>query len=157
MNSRTTRTSRCAAGATTTGTGGGAGASADPQPHSAASAPAIRPPIPIHSLTPAPSCLRSVALGNPAALSHRRLVVVGALLRALRNLDLGARDRLVRDLAEQMGDAVEAAAPLVVGAHDVPGRFLRVRGREHRVARARVVVPEAAGFEIGRRELPLPH
>ena len=52
---------------------------------------------------------------------------VAARLLPLGELDVARRQRLVRDLAEQVGDDVEAAALLVVGVGDVPRRPRRCR------------------------------
>ena len=52
-----------------------------------------------------------------------------------RERHLLARHLLVGDQAEQVTDAVEARAPLVIRGHDVPGGKLRVRGVKHDVAR----------------------
>ena len=75
----------------------------------------------------------------PSALPRRRR----PLLRAFGELDLLARHFLVRDQTEQVTDAVEARAPLVVRGHDVPRRKLRIGGLEHHVARPGVVEPPA--------------
>src|SRR5258705_14022827 len=81
------------------------------------------------------------------------LAVAMALL-PLRQLHFVARRLLVRNLLEQVGDDVQAPAPLVVGPRHVPRRELRVRRREHLVAGPRVVVPATVGLQIHRRELP---
>jgi hypothetical protein len=59
------------------------------------------------------------------------------------------------DLAEQVRDAVEARALLVVRSDDVPRRVLGVGGRKHPVARPRVLVPLLARRQIHRAQFPL--
>ncbi len=54
-------------------------------------------------------------------------------LGCLGQLHIRTRNRLVRDLVEQVGDDVEAAALLVVVVRDEPRRPRRVGRREHRV------------------------
>src|SRR5262249_55042053 len=66
-------------------------------------------------------------------------LAVAASLLPLRQLDLLGGQRLVRDLAEQVGDDVEPRAALVVGGGDEPRRPGRVGLREHLVAGPRVV------------------
>src|SRR5215831_20615911 len=70
---------------------------------------------------------------------ERCLVVVRSFHRARGKLHLLTGHLLVRYETEQVTDAVEARAPLVVRWYDVPGCKLRVRGLKHRVARPRVV------------------
>src|SRR5205085_7444156 len=53
-------------------------------------------------------------------------------------------------------DEIEAGALLVVGPDDVPGRMFGVRRLEHRVARARILVPPFARRQVHGTELPLP-
>src|SRR5215471_7221001 len=84
-----------------------------------------------------------VLRGNKPPCLERCLVVVGSFHRAHGDLHLLTQHLFVRDQTEQVTDAVEARAPLVVGENDVPGCKLRVRGVEHYVARARVVEPPA--------------
>jgi len=91
------------------------------------------------------------------ALLHVLERVVGSLVTpdlALRKPDfLGAR-RLVRDLLEQVADEVQPHALLVLRPRHVPRRPRGVGGREHLVARLRVVVPAIVGLQVHRRELP---
>src|SRR5262245_44349917 len=98
----------------------------------------------------------SVPLSDETPTLQRSLVVIAAFVRSLRKLDLEALRLLVRNGVEQMRDAVEPRAPLVVGAHDVPGRMLGVGLLQHGVARARVVVPAIERFDVHRAQLPLP-
>src|SRR5262249_8797181 len=79
-----------------------------------------------------------------------------AFAGSLRQLDLRARDFLVGNRPQDVRDAIEAPAPLVVGPHDVPRRVLAVRFLHHHVARPRVVVPAPVRFAIHRAHLPLP-
>src|SRR5215471_16132308 len=92
---------------------------------------------------------------HEAAAFERRPVVVAPLPRPIRELDLVTAPLLGRNQTQQMADAVEAGASLVIGRHDVPGRELRVRGFEHDVAGPRVLVPPAARAQIRRAQLPL--
>src|SRR5262245_16708337 len=80
---------------------------------------------------------------NKAPRLERCLVVVGSFHRALGELHLLARHLLVRDQTEEVTDAVEARAPLVVRWYDVPRCKIRVCGLEHHVARPGVVEPPA--------------
>src|SRR5580704_10262884 len=80
----------------------------------------------------------------------RRDVVVFAFVGSLRQLDLVVRDLFVRNHRQDMGDAIEPAATLVVGALDMPGRMLDVGGFEHQVPRLGVVVPASIRFQIHR-------
>src|SRR5262245_26984707 len=93
---------------------------------------------------------------EPPAL-ERRLVVVCVLVRALGELHLLALRFLVWDQAQQVTDAVEARAPLVVRGNDVPGSPLCVRGLEHHVTRPRVLEPSAPRIQVRRAQFPLAH
>src|SRR5262245_66169173 len=73
-------------------------------------------------------------------------LAVAVRLAALGQLHLLARRLLVRNRIEKVVDDVQPAAPLVVGARDVPGREVGVGRLEHLVARARVIVPAAVGL-----------
>src|ERR1041385_2849742 len=55
-----------------------------------------------------------------------------------------------------MRQNVEARAPFVVGAHDVPGSVVRIRCLEHLVARARVLKPSFTRWKVHVAKLPLP-
>src|SRR4030095_8064603 len=90
-----------------------------------------------------------------APARERGLVVVGALLRALGQRHLRPWHGLVGDQAQKMRKAIQARSPLVIRPHDIPGRVLRVRGLEHQVAGARVIVPALAGRQVHRTEFPL--
>src|SRR4051812_34094803 len=56
-----------------------------------------------------------------------------------------------------MGNAVEARALLVIRPDDIPWRVLGVRGLQHSVPCAGVVVPSFARRQIHWTELPLAH
>src|SRR5262249_5172451 len=96
-----------------------------------------------------------IALRDEAPALQRAVVVIGALHGALGQLDLLARRLLVGNDLEQLRDAVETRAPLVVGGQDVPRRLLRVGGLQHHVAGARIVEPALPRGQIHGRELPL--
>ena len=66
-------------------------------------------------------------------------------------------DVLVRDQRQQVADAVQPRAPLVVGVDDVPRRLLDVGVAEHLVLGARVLDPALARLEVHRAELPAAH
>src|SRR5262245_133667 len=91
---------------------------------------------------------------EPSAL-ERRPIVVGTLHRARGQLHLLARCFLVGDQAEQVTDAVETGAPLVIRGQDVPGGELRVGGLKHDVARLRICEPFASRAQVRRAQLPL--
>src|ERR1700686_733558 len=74
----------------------------------------------------------SIPLRNPALTGFPRSdVAVIGLTR--RQLELDRTQVLIRNLAQQMGDAVEARLLLVVGVDDVPGGKLAVGVLEHHV------------------------
>src|SRR5580704_6498480 len=68
-------------------------------------------------------------------------VVILVLVGPLGKLDPFPFDFLIGQELQDMGNAVEPGAALVVGAHDVPRRVLAVGRREHQVARLRIIVP----------------
>src|SRR5215831_18306262 len=74
----------------------------------------------------------SVPLRNETPPRDRRLVVVGVLLRAIRQLHLRIIDLLVGNELQQLRDRVEAGALLVVGPDDVPRREALVGRLHHR-------------------------
>src|SRR5499433_3915127 len=55
-----------------------------------------------------------------------------------------------------MRNAIQPGSLFVIRADDVPGSVLTVGRFQHAIARARVIVPAAEGFQIHRAELPLP-
>ncbi|MNC35732.1 hypothetical protein D3C75_842260 [compost metagenome] len=63
-------------------------------------------------------------------------------------------DRLVGHLAEQVGDAVEAGAALVVGIDHEPGAVLGIRVGEHVILGAGVLHPAGAGLQVHGAEFP---
>jgi hypothetical protein len=67
------------------------------------------------------SCARCQPSTLVIAIRIARLLVIAGLL-PLRELDLLRRQVLVRDVVQDVADDVEAPAPLVVGARDVPRR-----------------------------------
>src|SRR3974390_2040826 len=96
--------------------------------------------LPIQSLVSVMSASRiSIFLGYVLVRVVR--LAVALRLAPLGQLHLLARRGLVRDLAEQVADGVEARALLVVRSHHVPRRPGRIGRLEHLVAPARIVVP----------------
>ena len=98
----------------------------------------------------------SIDLRHEPASRQTRLVVVGVLLRTRRAASPSAGRASCAESASAGARCVEARALLVVGPDDVPGRDARVGRLEHRVARARVVVPLGARRQVHRAQLPLP-
>ena len=74
---------------------------------------------------------------------------------ALRQNDLRLLDILIRDLAEQMRDAVQPCALLIVTVHDPPPRFRDVGTLEHFFLGGSIILPAPTRFKIHRRQLPL--
>jgi hypothetical protein len=70
----------------------------------------------------------SIHLTHKLPLLKRRRVVVRIIHLALGELDLFARQFLVRDDVQDVADAVQAGTPLVIGTQDVPRRGLALRG-----------------------------
>src|SRR5437016_6225691 len=98
----------------------------------------------------------SVRFTDEISALQRRPIVIPAFAGSLRQLDLRVRDFLVGNRPQDMRDAIEPPAPLVIGPHDVPRRVLAVRLLQHRVACPRVAIPAPVGFEVHRTQLPLP-
>ena len=69
-------------------------------------------------------------------------------------LDLRRLGPLVGHLVQEVRDTVQAGAALVVGLNHVPGADLRVRGGEHGIAGAGIVVPTTVRLKVHRAELP---
>src|SRR5664279_431122 len=82
-----------------------------------------------------------------------RLFVAVRLLprRQLRSL---IRNLLVRNAAQNVGNAVQPCPFLIVRMYDVPRCLRNVRGRQHGVPRPRVVVPSAVRLQIHWAQLP---
>src|SRR5258707_14072068 len=110
----------------------------------------------LHALAATPLQRSSVRFTDETSAVQRRLIVVLAFVRSLGQLDFGARDFLVGYRPQQVRDAIEAPAPLVIGPHDVPGRVLAVSLLQHHVAGPGIVVPASVGLEVHRAQLPLP-
>src|SRR5262245_45964025 len=83
----------------------------------------------------------SVRFTDEISALQRRLIVIPAFAGSLRQLDLCVRDFLVGDRPQDVRDAIEPRAPLVVGPHDMPWRVLAVRRLQHHVARPRIIIP----------------
>src|SRR5262245_57441386 len=98
---------------------------------------------------------QSELLRHEAPAFERRPIIVRTLHQTRGEFRLLPRRLLVRDQVEQMADAIEARAPLVVRGDDIPGRELRVCGLEHQVARPRVLEPFAPRAQVRRAQLPL--
>src|SRR5947209_8631718 len=98
----------------------------------------------------------SVRFTDEISALQRRPIVIPAFAGSLRQLNLRVRDFLVGNRPQDVRDAIEPPAPLVVGPHDVPRCVLAVRLLQHHVARPRVVVPAPVRFEVHWAQLPLP-
>src|SRR4051812_38979488 len=61
-------------------------------------------------------------LWEESAAFDRRLVIIGALQRSRRQLQVLGRGIVVRERAEQMRQAVQSRAALVIGSDDMPRR-----------------------------------
>src|SRR5579883_221877 len=90
----------------------------------------------------------SIALLHEAVSLQGRRIVIFVALGSLGQFHLVMLDMLVRDEREDMGDAVQPRALLVVRAQDVPGRMPGVGGLEHHVARPRIFIPAFEGFQV---------
>src|SRR5262245_44184102 len=96
---------------------------------------------------------RSVDRGHVHLARDRTArVVEGA--RALGERDHLVRHLAIRNLLEEVVDAVEASAGLVVRLDDPPRRLLDVRAIEHVLLRLRVLLPAPARLEVHGAELP---
>ena len=83
----------------------------------------------------------SVRFTDEIPALQRRLVVIPAFAGSLRQLNLRVRNFLVWNRPQDVRNAIEPCAPLVIGPYDVPWRVLAVRRLQHHIARARVVIP----------------
>src|ERR1700733_7157910 len=97
----------------------------------------------------------SVDLGHERLLLDRRPDV--GLVHARRQIDRGRRHVLVVDLREQVRDAVQPCAALVIGLHDPPRGRLDVGVTEHLVLGPGVLDPAGARLEVHRAQLPAAH
>ena len=108
----------------------------------------------------APILVRSEARRLRLRTARARPGRTGAARVAFRLLALAEsggieRHRLVGDHAQQVGDAVQARAPLVVGWHLVPRRELGVGRVDHLLVGLGVVPPASIGFQVHRAQLPV--
>src|SRR6516164_88498 len=103
-----------------------------------------------------PRLAQSVFFGNEFPSLQRRLIVVLALIRSFRQLDFGPLHFLVWNQSQDMRDAIEPRAPLVIGMNDVPRRVPAVGFVQHHVAGARISIPAPERLEIHRAQFPLP-
>src|SRR5207249_12169598 len=97
----------------------------------------------------------SIFLGHKTPAGQGGRIIVGVLFGALGQFDFFLPYLLIGNDAQEMRDAVEACALLVVGSHNVPGRGVGIGGIEHHVARAGVIVPARAWGQVYRAQLPL--
>src|SRR5262245_14142544 len=102
------------------------------------------------------SVMVSVFLWHEPPTPQRRLVVILVLSGARWDCHLLPGHFVVWDQTQEMRNAVQTRAALVVRAHDVPRRLGRVGDLQHAVARPRVVVPAPPRFQVGGTQLPLP-
>jgi len=84
-----------------------------------------------------------------------RLIVVLTVLFSWRQFHFLSRNFSVRDLAQEVRNAVEPCGFFIVRAHDKPGSIFGVRGLHHEVSRFGIFVPAAVGVEVHRAQLPL--
>src|SRR6516162_10045332 len=82
----------------------------------------------------------SVDVRHKALIRHFRTLVASISL-ASRQLDFNGPQITIRDPRQQMCDAVEPGALLVVGVYDVPRTHLGIRFGEHKVLCPRIVDP----------------
>src|SRR5262249_7788329 len=99
--------------------------------------------------------LPSVLLRHKSPALESRLIVVVAFARSLGQFDFVLRYFLVGNQLEEMCNTVQASAPLVVRADDVPGRVLGVRRFQHQVTRPRIGIPTRIRLEVHWAQLPL--
>src|SRR5262249_34597485 len=91
-----------------------------------------------------PSRASSRRLCDKLHALERGQIVVGIVHYPVRQLRILLRPLFVGNETQQVPDAIEARAPLIVRANDIPWREVRVRGGEHRIARPRILEPFAA-------------
>src|SRR5690349_15421218 len=83
----------------------------------------------------------SIMLRNKPPLLERLLIVIRMFHRPRRQLHFRPRHLLVRNLLEQVPDAVQPRPLLVIAPQDVPWGVLAVGRLEHQVPRPRILVP----------------
>src|SRR6266404_3676002 len=88
------------------------------------------------------------------ALARFLRALVAAIGLARRQIQLDGREVLVGELRQEMGDAIEPGALLVVGIDDEPRRLLAVGVLQHQILGARILDPVLARFEVHRAQLP---
>ena len=79
---------------------------------------------------------------------------MASLLRALWHLDGWRCHVFIGHLAENMAQAIQAGAALVIGLHGEPWGFRDMRLRKHGVLSFRVVHPAIMKFDVHRTHLP---
>src|SRR6516164_3184229 len=75
------------------------------------------------------------------SLSRHFRTLVAIVSLASRQFDFDGPQVTIRDLRQQMGNAVESGPLLVVGVYDVPRTHLGIRSGEHEVLGSRIVDP----------------
>ena len=88
---------------------------------------------------------RSINLRHQQGFGHR-LPDVFIVAHTRRQLDRRVLDLVIRHLAQQMLDAVQARAFLVDGLHHPPRRFGDMRALQHHFLRLGVLLPATARF-----------
>src|SRR3954470_16985462 len=86
-----------------------------------------------HSVAPQSRHIRPILIPllDEAHPAQAGLIVIAPLVGSFRQLDLAARQFLVGDRLEKMGDDIEPGAAFVVGADQPPWRMLGVGRLEH--------------------------
>src|SRR5262249_10267860 len=93
------------------------------------------------------SAPKSIDLGYEALVRLFGPLITGVIL-AGRNFHFNRCHVVVRDLPQQMRDAIESCLPLVIGVDDVPRGLLAVGMGEHLILGLGVVDPTLARLEI---------
>ena len=96
-----------------------------------------------------PRCRNQIGFNGPRNFSFCGLPGSGGISTS------GALAVGHRQARQQVGDQLQAAGLLVVEVDQRPRRGLGVRGLQHAVARAAVVVVLGARLQVDRRQLPL--
>src|SRR5262245_4260805 len=97
----------------------------------------------------------SVLLGNELPALQTGLIVVFVLVGALGQIDLLPLYLFVRDGVENVRNAIQPGAPLVVRPHDEPWRMFGVGPLQHLIACFGVFVPSFIRLDIHRAQFPL--